>query len=92
MIIRIAGEGQFDVAAEFLTELNQLDGDLTAVLEAGDEAAYGAALQRLAARVREVGLVVGTDHLVPSDVIIPPADSDLVEVQALLGSDGLIPG
>ena len=53
MIIRILGEGQFDVPDEAVTTLNELDATVEASIEAGDEAAFRKALDGLLAGVRE---------------------------------------
>ena len=50
MIVRILGEGQYDVADHALDRLNELDAALEAAVEAGDEAAFAAALGRAARR------------------------------------------
>ena len=50
MIVRILGEGQYDVADEALDRLNELDAAVEAAVEAGDETAFAAALGRAARR------------------------------------------
>ena len=52
MIVRILGEGQYDVADDALARLNCLDNDLECAVEAGDEAAFAAALTALLDGVR----------------------------------------
>ncbi|MBA2559683.1 MAG: hypothetical protein H0V07_07285 [Propionibacteriales bacterium] len=92
MIIRILGEGQFDVPDGAIDGLNELDGKLEAAIEAGDEATFGSALGALLDRVREVGRPVALDALVPSSLVLPHAEASLEEVRDLLSGDGLIPG
>ena len=92
MILRILGEGQFEVADHTVEALNGLDNELQSAIEAGDEAAFHTALAGLLALVREVGEPVAADHLGPSDLVLPAAESTLEEVRALLGDEGLIPG
>ena len=92
MIVRILGEGQFEVPDDQLDELNDLDEELTRAVEGGDEAAFSSALQGLLAGVRESGRRLSDDHLGPSDLVLPDPDSTLEEVQGLLGGEGLIPG
>lgn len=91
MIIRIMGEGQLEVGDEDLAALNALDGDLEAAIESGDEAKFRNALHALLDNVREVGKPLPPDSLVSSGLILPPADSDMAEVRAMLGDEGLIP-
>ena len=40
MIVRILGEGQFDVADDALDRLNELDSAVEAAIPASDEAAF----------------------------------------------------
>ena len=92
MIMRILGEGQFEVADHTLEALNALDNELQAAVDAGDEAAFRDALAAVLALVREVGERVPDDHLGPSELVLPAAESTLEEVRALLSDEGLIPG
>ena len=92
MIVRILGEGQYDVADDALDRLNQLDAAVEAAVEAGDEAAFTPALLALLDGVRGVGVAHAVDSLDESDLILPPADATLAEVRELLDDDGLIPG
>ena len=92
MIIRILGEGQYDVADHALDRLNELDAALENAVEAGDEAAFATSLAGLLEGVRTVGVAHPADSLDESDLILPPSDASLDEVRQLLGDDGLIPG
>jgi hypothetical protein len=91
MIVRIMGEGQLDVAGEDLAALNALDGELELAIESGDEVKFRAALHTLLDNVRQVGQPLPADSLAPSELILPPADSAMDEVRAMLGDEGLIP-
>ena len=92
MIIRILGEGQFDVADHAIDQLNELDSALENAVEAGDEAAFSAALGELLDGVRSAGVAHDADALDESDLILPPSDASIDEVRAMLDDDGLIPG
>ena len=96
MIVRILGEGQYDVSDDALDRLNQLDADVEAAVEAaiegGDEEAFGQALHALLEGVRTIGVAHDIDSLDESDLILPGADSTIHEVRDLLSGDGLIPG
>lgn len=92
MIVRILGEGQYDLAEEALTPLNELDARVEAAVEAGDVAAFTTALAALLDGVRTAGVPRAADSLDPSDLILPPADATLDEVRELLSGEGLIPG
>jgi PspA-Associated protein len=92
MIIRILGEGQFDVADHTVEVLNTIDTQLQEAVDADDDAGFHRALAELLALVREAGERVADDYLGPSELVLPAADSTLEEVRALLGDEGLIPG
>jgi hypothetical protein len=92
VIVRILGEGQFRVDDSAAAELNQMDADLEAAVERGDEAAFRDALTRLLAQVRTQGSPLPPDILDSSELILPHEDSSMEEVRKLLTDEGLIPG
>ena len=92
MIIRILGEGQYDVADHALDRLNELDSALEAAVEAGDEAAFAASLSELLDGVRTAGVAHPADSLDESDLILPPGDATIDQVREMLNDEGLIPG
>ena len=81
MIVRILGEGQFEVADAELDRLNELDAAVEAEVDAGNQEAFRARLAELLDGVREVGAPLADDSLEDSDLILPPADATLEEVQ-----------
>ncbi|HXA61899.1 MAG TPA: hypothetical protein VNW94_22355 [Streptosporangiaceae bacterium] len=91
MIVRIMGEGQLEVDTNELVALNALDGELETAIESGDEEAFRKALHALLDNVRQVGKPLPPESLEPSELILPPADSAMEEVRAMLGDEGLIP-
>jgi len=92
VIIRILGEGQYDVAEDAIDGLNELDSSLEAAVESGDATAFASALAALLDAVRSVGTAHPVDSLDESDLILPRADATLEDVRELLQEDGLIPG
>ena len=92
MIVRILGEGQWEVSDEQLTTLNSLDSEVEAAVEAGDEVTFSNTLAALLDGVRKAGTVLPDESLEDSDLILPPSDASLDEVRQLLSDDGLIPG
>ncbi|HET8684347.1 MAG TPA: hypothetical protein VFM54_21100 [Micromonosporaceae bacterium] len=92
MIVRILGEGQYDLPDTELPRLNMLDTRLQAAADAGDEAVFGDLLSELLAAVRAGGSRVPDAVLTPSELVLPGPDSRLAEVVALIGDEGLIPG
>jgi hypothetical protein len=92
MIVRIMGEGQYQVDDGQLDALNKLDSALTVAIDSGDESTFQSALQALLAKVREAGTALPDDALEASDAVLPAADADLGDVVAMLGDEGLVPG
>ena len=92
MIVRILGEGQYDLSDDAVAALNGLDALVESSVEAGDEEEFHAALTALLDGVRAAGAEHEADSLEPSDLILPMADASLAEVRDMLGGDGLIPG
>ena len=92
MIVRILGEGQYDLSDDALDRLNELDGQVEQAVEARDTGAFEEALAALLAGVRTAGVPHDADALDASDLILPPAGASLDEVRDLLSGDGLIPG
>ncbi|MER7465638.1 hypothetical protein [Streptomyces sp. NPDC097981] len=92
MIVRIMGEGQWKVGDAHFTELNQLDDELLAEMESGDEEGFRRTLGALLDAVRRLGEPLPDDALEPSELILPAEDASLAEVREMLSDDGLIPG
>lgn len=92
MIIRIMGEGQVRVPDADYDRLNELDAKVEAAIEANDADEFTPALVELLEVVRDRGEQVGDDELVDSDLVLPPSDASLQEVEEMLGDEGLIPG
>ncbi|HEU4514995.1 MAG TPA: hypothetical protein VFR87_17935 [Nocardioidaceae bacterium] len=91
MIVRILGEGQWEVSEEHLVELNKLDDEVEAAVEKADETAFSNSLGALLDDVRKWGSRLPDDSLHDSDLILPPADATIDEVRHLLEGEGLIP-
>ena len=92
MIVRIATEGQYEIADDQVAELNELDNAAVTSCETGDEASFHEAFGRLLAFVRGKGTRVPDDQLAPSELILPPPDVTLAEARHEFSGEGLIPG
>ena len=92
MIVRIMGEGQLRVDDSHLSGLNNLDDELLAEVQSGDEDGFRRTLGALLDSVRSLGEPLPDDSLEPSELILPRPDATLDEVRAMLRDDGLIPG
>ncbi len=92
MIVRILGEGQWEVSDDQLPSLNELDSAVEAAVDGEDRETFGRSLAELLDAVRSAGVPLADESLEDSDLILPPADATLEEVRELLNDDGLIPG
>jgi hypothetical protein len=91
VIVRIAGEGQYEFPDDQADRLNELDNSVVAAVEAGDEAQFKDVWGQMLELVKSSGKPVPDDELVGSDVILPPADISLAEAAAEFTGEGLIP-
>lgn len=92
MIVRIATEGQYELAEDDVEALNALDNEAVAVCENGDEGAFETTYARLLDFVRGKGTPLADDDLRGSDVILPPPDVTMEEAAREFSGEGLIPG
>ena len=96
MIVRILGEGQFQIDPASLPTLNALDDAVEKAVAASDQEALTTALVALHDQVCANGEQVADDLLMDSDLILPYPDATLDQLKQWFeesGSDeGLIPG
>jgi len=92
VIVRILGEGQYDLSDDAISALNALDARVESAVESGDDATFHDALADLLDGVRTAGVPHDAETLDASDLILPMADATLAEVKDMLSGDGLIPG
>ena len=91
MIVRIATESQYRLPEDASEELNDLDNQVVAAVEAGDEDTFHALFEQMLDLVRRAGQPLGEDELEESDVILPPPDISFLEAGSEFTGDGLIP-
>jgi hypothetical protein len=91
VIVRVMGEGQYEVDAEVAKGLNELDEQAAQALDAGDGERLAELLHRMAEAVRTNGARLPDDDLSPSEAIVPPEDLSLDEARELFEGEGLIP-
>ncbi len=94
MIVRILGEGQWDVPESAITGLNALDDQVEQAVAQQDQTQLTLALAKLHDEVRTQGTRVADDQIRDSALILPDVGSSLADVEALLAesAEGLIPG
>jgi len=91
VIVRISTEGQYRLPDGDADRLNDLDNDVVAAVEAGDEERFGEVFAQLLELVRSDGTPLAEDELEESDVILPPPDLTFEEAGVQFTGDGLIP-
>ncbi len=84
MIVRILGEGSYDVPEADLPAVEQLDATLVDALDRGDDATFSGALADLVALVRHTGKPLPPDDVQTSELAVPHPGSTLAEVRDLL--------
>ncbi|MDN6557330.1 MAG: hypothetical protein L0K74_12725 [Acidipropionibacterium acidipropionici] len=96
MIIRIMGEGQWDVPDSALSELNSIDGHVEHAVAGGLQEELTDALTRLAATVREHGRQIPDDEILAAPLNVPaphpPREEGAVLLADSAAGEGLIPG
>jgi hypothetical protein len=91
MIVRLMGEGQYRIDDALVNQLNELDNQAQAAMDAEDEPALDDKLDQMWQLVRDRGELLSDDELSASDLIIPPSDLTLEETRKLFSDEGLIP-
>ncbi len=84
MIIRILGEGRYDVPEADIPAIEQLDAQLVDAMDHADEASFTGALADLIGQVRHTGTLIPADDLRTSELAVPHEGSTLDEVRELL--------
>jgi hypothetical protein len=93
VIVRIANEGQYRLDDAHHARLDELDDEVVAAVDAGDEDRYHETFEELLRFVRDEGEELPEDDLEPSEFILPPADTTFVEARDAghFEGEGLIP-
>jgi PspA-Associated protein len=91
LIVRLMGEGQFELSEDAVSKLNELDDEAHAAVEAEDEPKLDRLLDEMWDYVRPEGRRLGDEDLSTSDAVLPPSDMTLQETKQLLSPEGLIP-
>ena len=91
MIVRLVGEGQYEIDDSLMERLNALDRQAMDALSQEDEPSLDRYLDEMGKLVRKGGTRLPEDALSPSDAVIPPSDLTLEETRRLVSEQGLIP-
>jgi hypothetical protein len=84
MIVRVLGEGRYEVPEADLPAIEQLDAQLMDAMERGDEASFTSTLADLIGEVRHTGTLIVADDVRTSELAVPHEGSTLDEVRELL--------
>jgi len=90
VLIRILGEGQYEMPESALAELNRLDAALERALNT-PEPDVQPALDALLDFVRTTGVRPPDHESRESDVILPFADASEEDIRGMLTDEGLVP-
>jgi len=91
MIVRLMGEGQFEIEKKHVDELNKIDNNIVKIIGTGDEKTFKAEFKKLTDYARKNGKKLADITIKPSDIILPPADLTFEEAKKIFSGEGLIP-
>jgi len=84
VIVRILGEGRYQVPEADLPVIEQLDDVLVDAIEREDDAAFAGALADVIGEIRHSGTRLDHDDMRTSELVVPHEGSTRAEVAALL--------
>jgi hypothetical protein len=87
MIVRVLGEGRYEIPDPDLPTIERLDAQLVAAMEAADQTGFSASLTELLDEIRRKGTLIPPDDLRTSGLAVPHEGSTLAEVRALLSEE-----
>ena len=90
MIVRIQGEGQWELSGSQIDRLDKFDDEIVQVIGDHSHERFHALLLAMLNFVRDEGRRLPDDEISESDLILPPADSSMDEVRDLFQGEGLI--
>lgn len=92
MIVRIAGEGQYELSSSTLDRINDIDNQMVTAVAKNDSREFDRLLRQMLDLVKRQGRPISIDELVESDIVIPAPDTTLREARHLFQAQGLFPG
>ncbi|WP_406660949.1 hypothetical protein V7O66_00020 [Methanolobus sp. ZRKC3] len=90
MIIRIMGEGQYEVPRSLFDELNVIDNRIVELVDQGNEEDYRTELLKLIQVIKSNGKQLDDSSIVESNIIVPPEDLSLKEAKDIFTGSGLL--
>jgi len=92
MIVRIQTEGQWELSAAQVKELDRIDDELVGVVATQDIGKFQQLMSQLHDYVRRTGRALKPDEIMESDLILPASDATMDEVKQLFAGEGIITG
>lgn len=89
MIIRIVGEGQYEVPGSLFDELNAIDNRIVEIISKENEKDFKIELSRLINKIKTSGKMLSDADIKESDVIVPPGDLTLKEAKEIFTGSGI---
>ncbi|MDL5502739.1 MAG: hypothetical protein QSU88_05935, partial [Candidatus Methanoperedens sp.] len=74
MIVRLMGEGQYELDKKYLDEVNKIDNNIVNIVKKGNEKVFKTEFKKLSDYVKKNGKKIPDDVIKPSEFIIPPYD------------------
>lgn len=91
MIVRLMGEGQYELDKKHVDEINKIDNGIVKIVDKGDEKLFKSEFRKLLDYVRKNGKKVSDEVIRPSEIIIPPSDLTMDEAKRIFSGEGLFP-
>ena len=102
-VARIMGDGQYRIDSAILANLNKIDNEIVKLLDSKSfsekssnnieiNSKFQTMLSEMVSIIKNNGKELGPEELVPSDFIIPPADTSVQEAKELFQGEGIFPG
>jgi hypothetical protein len=102
-VARIMGDGQYRIEKTILANLNEIDNEIVDLFDGksfSDKSSnnieinsrFQTMLAEMVSLIKNKGKELSPEELVPSDFIIPPADTSIQEAKELFQGEGIFPG
>ncbi|NLV25580.1 MAG: hypothetical protein GXY48_00165 [Methanomicrobiales archaeon] len=92
MIIRILGQGQYEVASSLFDTLNAIDNKIVECVQNGNVKEYNKNFAELTDLILKEGKKIPDTELVGSSVMVPPTDLTFEEARQIFRGDGIFKG
>jgi hypothetical protein len=90
MIVRIMGQGQYEVDESLVNQLNAIDNRIVGHVSRDDQNGFRKDLAKLISLVKGKGDRLDPVKIIQSEIIIPPEDLTFEEAKRIFSGHGLI--